>query len=256
MFINNDSFLSRDAIREDPEVDILAIVDAVLKESRKEEIVYKNQCLKSLSEILSSLEVDRFEDVYEIIQNILGGYATNKAEDDQDVSGEELSKNRENNIKLKESAYETLGKAWPSNSKETQEKYREILIDHIENCLPTVTRSIQVSVVSALYLYVDKLLLLNEDNLTDVEKESLKKIIQGILKVLSYALNISKHTRLRKEALNIVLILATKLKDKNRTREFEDLKLLFNNILVNISNDNQPEIKSRVNDIKKILSSD
>lgn len=66
-------------------------------------------------------------------------------------------------------------------------------------------------------------------------------------------LGISKHTRLRKEALNVIYCLANKLKSTERQQEFNQLAQLFNNILPDIANDNQPEVKSRVNDIKKIL---
>lgn len=109
-------------------------------------------------------------------------------DDDADISSEEASKNREHNIKLKEAAYETLGKAWPENSKTTQEKYREMFVEHTVECLPTVTRSIQISVMSALYSYVDKLLLLKESNLAQAEQESLERIMQNVIKAVQYAL--------------------------------------------------------------------
>lgn len=64
---------------------------------------------------------------------------------------------------------------------------------------------------------------------------------------------ISKHTRLRKETLNIIYCLANKLKENERQEEFQQLTDLFNRILPDIVNDHQPEVKSRVNDIKKIL---
>lgn len=215
-------------------------------------MVYKISALQALGEIVSSLEIDKFKEMYDIIQIIITD-KTSK-EDTEDISTEEISKNRENHIKLKEIAYETLGKAWPSNSKTTQEKYRELFVEHTVQCLPTVTRSIQVSVVSALYAFVDKLTLLNEDNLTDDEEKSLEKIVDNILKAVKYSLSIGKHTRLRKEALNVVFCLGTKLKEKKRERDFESLAKMFNGALADIANDTQPEIKSRVNDIKKMLS--
>ncbi|KAJ8933932.1 hypothetical protein NQ314_013688 [Rhamnusium bicolor] len=225
----------KDAIQEDNDIDINAIVDTVLKETRKDEIVYKNSALQCLAEIVSSLEIDIFEDVYEIIQGIIIGQNSNK-EEDEDISSEEVSKNRENNIKLKETAYETLGKAWPGNSKQTQQKYQEMFVEHTVKCLPTNTRSVQVSVLSALYSYVDKLILLKEDNLSEADQGSLAKIIENVIKAVEYSLG-------------------TKLKEKNRTQEFDNLCVMFSVALPNIANDNQPEIKSRVNDIKKILCS-
>ncbi|KAJ8977535.1 hypothetical protein NQ317_010055 [Molorchus minor] len=234
----------KDSIQSDKDVDVEAILSAVLRESKKDESVYKTKALQSLGEIVSSLEVDKFEEVYGIIQGILSGESSQKDED-EDISSEEVSKNRENRLKLQETAYETLGKVWPVDSKSTQEKYQEMFVQHTVEHLPTVTRPIQVSILSALYNYVDKLMLLKEDNLTTAEKECLERIVANVIKAVQYALGISKHTRLRKEALNVVFSLGTKLKEKNRLQEFESLSNMFNNNLPNIVNDNQPEIKSR-----------
>ncbi|CAG9835676.1 unnamed protein product [Diabrotica balteata] len=242
----------QDAIKVDTEINTSNIVEAVLKESKKEEITYKIVALQSLGEIVSSLQIDKFEDVYTIIQTILTDQ--NSKDESDDISGEEANKNRENKIKLKETAYDTLGKAWPSNSKSTQEKYRELIAEHTVQCLPTNTRSVQVSIVGALYAFVDKLLLLSEDNLTDAEKGSLDIIIKDVLKSVQCALSVGKHTRLRKEALNVVFCLGTKLKDKNRHQEFDNLSKVFMELLPEIANDNTPEVKSRVTDIKKMFS--
>uniref|UniRef100_A0A6P7FNW0 Proteasome-associated protein ECM29 homolog n=1 Tax=Diabrotica virgifera virgifera TaxID=50390 RepID=A0A6P7FNW0_DIAVI len=242
----------QDAIKADTDINTSNIVEAVLKESKKEEITYKIVALQSLGEIISSLQIDKFEDVYTIIQTILTDQ--NSKDESDDVSSEETNKNRANKIKLKETAYDTLGKAWPSNSKSTQEKYRELIAQHTVQCLPTNTRSVQVSIVGALYAYVDKLLLLSEDNLTDAEKGSLDTIIKDVLKSVQCALSVGKHTRLRKEALNVVFCLGTKLKEKNRQQEFDNLSKVFMELLPEIANDNTPEVKSRVTDIKKMFS--
>lgn len=179
-------FDNRDAIKEDSEINTDAIVEALLKESRKEELVYKNSALQALADVISSLEVDRFDEVYEIVQGVIGGKGTK--DEDEDISSEEVSKQRENIIKINETAYETLGKTWPVNSKITQEKYREMFVEHSVKCLPTITRSVQVSVMSALYNFVDKLILLNETDLNQQDKESLSRIVDNIIKAIEYSL--------------------------------------------------------------------
>lgn len=42
-----------------------------MKECKKEEIVYKRLCLEACGDILESLDVDRFDDLYNIVQNAL-----------------------------------------------------------------------------------------------------------------------------------------------------------------------------------------
>lgn len=138
---------------------------------------------------MSALQIDKFDEVYNIAQSVLSENNSGSSKDeDEDMSSEELNKKRENDIKIKEVVYETLGKAWPENSKTTQEKYRELFVEHCSVCLLNNTRSVQVCVITALRDYVDKLLLLKEDKLSREEEESLERIVDNIIKVNNYAL--------------------------------------------------------------------
>lgn len=175
----------RESLTKEQEIDTNTIVDAVIKESRKEEIQYKIKAIESLGTILSSLDIDKFDDVHSIMQSVL----SKQGEKDDDASSEEVSKSRENNIKLKEVLYDTLGKSWPEHSKTTQEKYREMFVDHCISCLPNETRSVQVYVMSALCCFVDKLSLLKEDKSSGAEEDALNKITERLLEALRYSLS-------------------------------------------------------------------
>lgn len=245
----------RDSLKEDQEVNVSNIIQAVVKESKKDEIVYKISALQCLGEVVSALELDTFEEVYNIIQPILSGNNGKNDDNEEEKTAEDAKKGRENDIKLKEIAYETLGKAWPNNSEQTQVKYRELYANHIADTVPKVTRNVQVSVLSALYSFVDKLLLLKQEKLEGSDKSALERIVSKTVEAVSYSLGISKHTRLRKEALNIIFCLGTKLKERSDvTSELNKVGEAFSKALPDLSSDNQPEIKSRVNDIKKIFA--
>lgn len=172
------------SLLEDQTLDPNTIVDAVLKESRKDEVQYKIASLQALGTILSSLEIDKFEEVHDLLHSI----SEVKKEDDEDMTSEDVSKNRESHLKLKETVYETLGKAWPEHSKAIQEKYREEFVSHCAENLRKESRSVQVCIVTALGCFVDKLGLLKEENLTKEEQASLSRIVDGILEVLKYSL--------------------------------------------------------------------
>lgn len=180
------SEIFRDQLLQDQEVDLNAVVDAVIRESRKEELLYRISAIRSLGTILSSLEIDRFDEVHDIVQSILTKLG--KKDEEEGATSEEIARKRENVIKLKEAVYETLGKAWPERGKGTQEKYREMFVEHCVDCLPNVTRPVQVSVVTALNCFVDKLSLLREDELSEKEEESLNKVVDKILEALKYTL--------------------------------------------------------------------
>ncbi|KAK9746868.1 Proteasome stabiliser [Popillia japonica] len=247
----------KDSLKKDgSEIDLDELVETVLKECRKEEITYKIDALESLGNILQSLEIDKFEEVYNIVQKVMNKDTAenSKEEDDDAVSAEEIHKKREKDVKLKEVVFETLGKAWPQDGKETQEKYREMLVENCVECLPKNSRSVQVCIVTALCNYVDKVSLLKDVELTETERQSLEKIIDEIIKALRYSLSIAKNTRLRKEALNVIFSLAKKLGDSNHRGDFEKLCSVFEEMLPDLSKDNQPEIKSRVTDIRKLLN--
>ena len=177
---------SKEVLVSDPSVEVKSIVDALIKEARKDETVYKTASLQSLGDVLESLDIDRFEDVYVIVRELFHQNGS-EAKDDDVVSPSELAKKREDSTKLREVAFETLGKAWPMNSKATQEKYREVLVEQITECLPKSSRSVQACIVSALYSYVDKLSLLDEEELDVNNRQILNNIIDNILKTLNFS---------------------------------------------------------------------
>jgi proteasome component ECM29 len=47
------------------------VVDAMLKECRKEQLAYKQHALKALGDALSALDIDRFDQVYSIVEDTL-----------------------------------------------------------------------------------------------------------------------------------------------------------------------------------------
>lgn len=61
------------------------------------------------------------------------------------------------------------------------------------------------------------------------------------------------HTGLKKESLNIVLTLSSRLIEKKAANELIMLKRTFEEILVTLQRDNAPEIKIRLKDIEDKL---
>lgn len=61
------------------------------------------------------------------------------------------------------------------------------------------------------------------------------------------------HTGLKKEALNILLTLSTRLIEKKAVNELALLTKTFDSILVTLQRDNAPEIKIRLKDIEDKL---
>lgn len=128
-----------------------------------------------------------------------------------------------------------------------------MFVCHCVTYLPQQTRSVQVCIIGALCNYIDKLCLLSEHNLNEKDKEELSQIVEQVIKALRYSLSIAKHTKLRKEALNVVMSLGKKLKEQKYEPEFVKVTLMYEEAFVELTKDHQPEIKSRVVDISNML---
>lgn len=166
------------------------IIDAVFKECRKEEIIYKTKVLKCLGNILEKLEEENhFENVYDIVWTILDKQSISSKDDDGGNSSYSSNANEERNkekvdlINLKEVVCETLGKSWPSlkatNALETQKKYQLLMITKLTECLKVNTRVIQKSLLVALGTLIQKSYLLNDNSSQD--SDDLMKICELVM---------------------------------------------------------------------------
>lgn len=64
---------------------------------------------------------------------------------------------------------------------------------------------------------------------------------------------IAKYTKIRKEALNIVISMSRKLSETQNHKQLNFMMALMKDMLPELLKDNQPEIRSRVVDIKDML---
>lgn len=247
-------------------IDVNVVVDAVLREARKEEVVHKIKALEALGDVLESLQVDRFEEVYRIAETIMseresvgnGTDETGVGSSSSAANDEDAAASRENRLKLREAVYVLLGKAWPKGAADTQDKFSVMFAEHCASYLPLSTRNVQVSIVASLRDYADKLVILERDSLDAEERVRLNAIVDNMVTALAYTLTITKYTRLKKETLNVLQVLAKKLKEKlpENRREFEKVTQLFAANLGDLSRDGQPEIKSRLTDLKLLFKTD
>uniref|UniRef100_A0A182JSK2 Proteasome-associated protein ECM29 homolog n=1 Tax=Anopheles christyi TaxID=43041 RepID=A0A182JSK2_9DIPT len=269
------------------------IVDAVMKECRKEEPVYRTHALRSLGNILNELKVDRFEEVYNMVWHLLDKQQHQDSDGPgESASGVEFVPSEERNkqmlisVQLKETVCETLGKAWPEYSIETQRRYQRMFVEKCVQCLKLNTRPVQLCLLQALGRFLERLHLLrckaedttddgNEDmgegsgsSSTGANREKKAKVdsdatdgnvLETVCRiVLSAIVEVAAipHTGLKKEALNVMLILTKKLKAKESGTVDMELGLVrqtFTQILQQLQKDTAPEIKCRLKDLEDKL---
>ncbi|XP_029040341.2 proteasome adapter and scaffold protein ECM29 isoform X1 [Osmia bicornis bicornis] len=242
---------SKQGLEENTEI-TADIVQALYRESKKEALEYRRHALKAFGMVLHELNVNKFKEVYDIAQEIWTTLP--KKDESESLISDERIKRNDDTVKLYETIFETLGKAWPSSCKETQDKYCIELITCCDKMFPLQSTTIQISILVMLNLFVDKLALLKTSNseLSIKDKEMLDSICNTLNKILSRSIDIS-YTRIRKEALNMVLSLGKKLRDTKNTEQFDKMTLVIQKVLSELTKDNEPEIRTRLIDIKEMF---
>lgn len=247
------------------------VVEAAMRECRKEEPQYRTLVLGSLGSILEDLEVDRFEEVYNMIWQLVEKKDLRKPDDDdnesdKDFTADERNKRAQTLAKLKVAVCETLGKSWPKNSLETQCKYQLQFAERCTRCLKDSTRPVQLSLLAALHKFIERLQIFEANALPVFANENqgkkpkvdelltrdaiVKKISSDVLSAVNYAAGLP-HTGLKKECLNIVLVLLKRLSEANDLSNLKLIKQSFDENLEKFQKDNAPEVRCRIKDIEE-----
>ncbi|CAK9831680.1 Proteasome adapter and scaffold protein ECM29 [Anthophora retusa] len=263
---------SKEFLKENTEMS-MDIVQILQRESKKEALEYRRHALQAFGMVLHELNIDKFKEVYEIAQEIWSTLP--KKNENESLVPEERMKRNNEVLKLYETVYEILGKAWPS-CKETQDKYCVEFIVHYGTMFPLQSTTVQVSMLSALNLFIDKLALLklNKSELSMKDKEMLNLVCDTFNKILTHSIGKSvanlnviflnyklffifflgiSFTRIRKEALNIALSLGRKLRSTENNEQFDKMISIIQEALPELTKDNEPEIRTRIIDIKEML---
>ncbi|XP_052840253.1 LOW QUALITY PROTEIN: proteasome-associated protein ECM29 homolog [Drosophila gunungcola] len=256
-----------------------SIIDAAMREARKREPIYRTLALASLGDILDQLEADRFEEVYNMSWNLLEKKELRKESDDEDepstsqeLSADERNKRAQTLNRLKEVVWETLGKSWPRHSIETQHRYQLFFAENCTSILAESTRPVQVSLLAALTKYIERLHVFDESaqlpDLPQINQEKkiktdaptpqtreaiVEKICTDVLAAVALAAGVP-HTGLKKEALNIVLMLIKRLSGAKDQQPLNLIKQNFEANLEKFQRDSAPEIRCRIKDIEEKLS--
>ncbi|KAI5643789.1 hypothetical protein NE865_04185 [Phthorimaea operculella] len=232
------------------------VIKALLVEARKQEMVYKKHAITALGEALAATNCDRFNEVYDIVKVILSKDDIDKDSDDEDNEG--ARQRREQLLKLKEAAYELLGKAWPKQP-DTQEKYQDVFFGHCSQAYSNSSRSTQLAILTSMTRVLERLVVLKDEPMeTDNSDRSgrdkaISSVTTQVADVIEYTLKNSNQVRHRRDALNLLEILVKRLKELNKTEELEKLKTIYSTYAQDLSKDASHEIRTKVDNIKVIL---
>ncbi|RVE49284.1 hypothetical protein evm_006078 [Chilo suppressalis] len=232
-------------------------INALVTESRKQEMGYKKHAVTALARCLAHTRCDRFHQVYDIVKHVLAKDESSigKESDEEDNEGARLR--REQLTALKEAAYELLGKAWPKDP-DTQEKYQHEFFEHCARSYPSSSRSTQLAMLTAIARVIERLAIfsaadepMDTDNVAATDRDKAIAAVTGhVAAVIDYTLKNSNLVRHRRDALNIMEIIIKQLKELKKTEELSKLKTIYQNYHQDLSKDDSHEIRSKVDAIK------
>uniref|UniRef100_A0A8C9YF89 Ecm29 proteasome adaptor and scaffold n=1 Tax=Sander lucioperca TaxID=283035 RepID=A0A8C9YF89_SANLU len=183
---------------------ISEVLEVVLKECRKESLVYKMAALRCAGDVLHSSQEDRFSDMAEILFPLIkkncpeSGGASLRSRDDDDDDRDVKEKELQTEALL--CAFETLGKSWPRNP-QTQARFQVEVCSLMCEKLKLSTWRVQLGVLQSMKAYFKELLLLEKGS---ENFNALSQILTETCAALTYPLENKNYSSVRTEALSVV----------------------------------------------------
>ncbi|XP_053558665.1 proteasome adapter and scaffold protein ECM29 [Bombina bombina] len=228
------------------------VVQAVLKECRKENVKYKISALKCAADVLESTKEDHFHDLAEILFPLIkkNSLETVGARTPKDENDDENVKTKELQMESLLCAFSTLGKAWPRNA-ETQCCYRFEVCKLMCERLKLSTWKVQLGVLQSMNSYFQGLLLLEKEY---SDSNALTEILTEACPAITHSIENKSYSSVRTEALSVLELLLKKLEDSEQWRS---LTLESRNTLITslsaMEQDSRPELREKGLLLKKKL---
>uniref|UniRef100_A0A4W6G6E7 Ecm29 proteasome adaptor and scaffold n=1 Tax=Lates calcarifer TaxID=8187 RepID=A0A4W6G6E7_LATCA len=232
------------------------VLEVVLKECRKESLVYKMAALRCAGDVLQSSQEDRFSDMAEVLFPLIkkscpesGGASPRSLEDDDDdIDAKE--KVLQTDALL--CAFETLGKTWPRNP-ETQARFQVEVCSLMCEKLKLSTWKVQLAVLQSMKAYFQGLLLLEKGS---EDFNALSQILTETCAALTYPLENKSYSSVRTEALSVVDLIV------KRTGESEQWDCVsvksreqLQRSLSTLQSDSRPDLRDKAQELRRHIQS-
>ena len=179
------------------EVEKDKLVEAMLRECRKEKAEYKIIALESTGRVLRELKVDRLKEIYEIVE----GYLPKKKKDEDDEEEKEEEEDKESagrKLEVEHGVLVCLGLAWP-DCRDTAQLYLLTVLDHLENLATNTTRRNQLALIKCLGNILAVWSVPEDPDLT-----TSVLVFTKLAAIISSLLQIPKYVQLRTETLQVL----------------------------------------------------
>ncbi|XP_063074333.1 proteasome adapter and scaffold protein ECM29 [Engraulis encrasicolus] len=238
-------------VKGQPTVD--EVLESVLRECRKESMVYKLAALHAAGEILEATQTDRFADLSQIIFPIIkknrpvSAGSKKKAEDDDDDDDDD-EKQKELRMEALICAFETLGKAWPRVA-QTQGQYQLEVCALMCERMQLSTWKVQLGVLQAMKDFFEGLLLFEKDH---QDLTVLSQILTETSTALSYSLENKSYSSVRAEGLAVVELIVDKLSESGQWPCMsEKSRGQLQRSLATMEMDRSPELREKAQELRR-----
>ncbi|XP_046357928.2 proteasome adapter and scaffold protein ECM29-like isoform X1 [Haliotis rufescens] len=224
------------------------IVEAVLRESRKERPAYKIEALKCLGAIIEAYDLDLFRDVWDILLPMIKEKDSADKDEDKDDVPSAVKHN------LKECAYTALGETWPTTPS-THGEFQGRVCESLCEGVPVNAWKGQVTILKTMHKFVDRLSCLKKENVAK-ESSQMIPIIDKLLATVIPLLGNMKYAVIRTESLAVIESIVSKLHDAGQlpllSRTSVGNKLVEE--LSPMCEDGVYELREKAADLKKLLT--
>lgn len=235
---------------------ISEVLDVVLKECRKESLVYKMAALRCAGDVLQSTQEDCFSIMAEILLPLIKkscpeSRSTSKTslEDDDDDTDR---KEKELKTDALLCAFETLGKVWPKNP-QTQASYQVEVCNIMCENLKLNTWKVQLAILNCMKAFFQQLLLLEKSN---QDANALTQILTETCAALTYPLENKSYSSVRTEALSVVDLIVKRTGGSEQwdcmsAKSREQLQ----RSLSTLQSDSRPDLRDKAQELRRHIQS-
>lgn len=185
--------LQNESDKEQPTV--ATVVEAVMKECKKENISYKVEAMKCIGNLLEGYKVDQFKDMWTLITPVL----ESKPEDEEERSKRELQI---------DCYFEVLGQAWPHNPT-TQDEYSSKFCCLLCESIPQHVWKVQLCILKSLHKFIERYHRFDSEEAFK-QSGTDRDIVVTILKSILPCIGNKKYSAIRSQALDILELLIKK----------------------------------------------
>ncbi|XP_071264383.1 proteasome adapter and scaffold protein ECM29 isoform X2 [Salvelinus alpinus] len=230
------------------------VIELVLKECRKDNLVYKMAALGCAADVLQATQEDRFSDMADILIPLIkkNSAATSRLRRDSDDDRDEKEKELQTEALL--CAFQTLGKTWPNNT-QTQERFQLDLCCLMCERLKLSTWRVQVGVLQSMKAYFQRLLLLEKAK-DNQNFTALSLILTETCSALTHPLENKSYSSVRTEALSVVELLVKRTGESGQWecvsgKSREQLQ----RSLSTLQTDSRPDLRDKAQELRRNIQS-